>query len=212
VRPIDVALTGSFATMAHQPSKWARKIAEAAVDEHGAMQKRTELAEFLDLLRPRQPRLILEIGSLHGGMSWALRQVAPPSRVIAVDNWVLERRTAPGAMVDVMVTGDSRDPATVLDVTSALDGERADLLFIDGSHVYEDVRSDYEVFAPLVASGGLIALHDIGVPHEHPHLHDVIRFWNEVRVGRPHVTIFHPLNPPWTTELDWGGIGVLEAR
>jgi cephalosporin hydroxylase len=197
--------------MPHQPSKWARKIAEAAVDEHGAMQKRTELADFLDLLRPRQPRVILEIGSLHGGMSWALRQVAPPSRVIAVDNWVLERRTAPGALVDVMVTGDSREPATVRDVAAALNGGSADLLFIDGSHVYEDVLSDYEVFAPLVASGGLIALHDIGVPHEHLHLHDVIRFWNEIRVGRPHVTIFHPLNPPWTTELDWGGIGVLEA-
>jgi hypothetical protein len=35
-----------------------------------------------------------------------------------------------------------------------------DLLFIDGSHVYEDVRRDYEDWAPKVRAGGCIAFHD----------------------------------------------------
>lgn len=36
----------------------------------------------------------------------------------------------------------------------------ADLVFIDGDHQYDSVRADWEGWSPLVASGGLIALHD----------------------------------------------------
>lgn len=36
-----------------------------------------------------------------------------------------------------------------------------DFLFIDGSHEYEDVISDFELFLPWVKPGGLIALHDV---------------------------------------------------
>jgi predicted O-methyltransferase YrrM len=35
------------------------------------------------------------------------------------------------------------------------------MLFIDGSHRYEDVLADFENFLPHVAPGGVIALHDI---------------------------------------------------
>jgi predicted O-methyltransferase YrrM len=35
------------------------------------------------------------------------------------------------------------------------------MLFIDGSHQYEDVLADFENFLPFVVPGGVIALHDI---------------------------------------------------
>jgi len=35
------------------------------------------------------------------------------------------------------------------------------LLFIDGSHKYEDVVADFENFFPYVVEGGLVALHDV---------------------------------------------------
>ena len=36
------------------------------------------------------------------------------------------------------------------------------LLFIDGSHRYEDVLRDFEGFFPHVVPGGLVAFHDVG--------------------------------------------------
>lgn len=36
-----------------------------------------------------------------------------------------------------------------------------DLLFIDGSHIYEDVKSDFELFFPWVKPGGLVLFHDV---------------------------------------------------
>lgn len=50
-----------------------------------------------------------------------------------------------------------------------------DILFIDGSHEYEDVKADFEAFYPFVKEGGIIALHDIKGAFD-----GVIRFWGEV--------------------------------
>lgn len=53
-----------------------------------------------------------------------------------------------------------------------------DILFIDGSHEYEDVKADFEAFYPHVKKDGIIAFHDIKGKWD-----GVIRFWNEVQVG-----------------------------
>jgi len=49
------------------------------------------------------------------------------------------------------------------------------LLFIDGSHRYEDVLADFEGFFPHVVPGGLVAFHDVG-EEAWP---DVLRVWDE---------------------------------
>jgi hypothetical protein len=54
-----------------------------------------------------------------------------------------------------------------------------DILFIDGSHEYEDVKADFEAFYPYVKKGGISAFHDIKGKWE-----GVIRFWEEIRQGR----------------------------
>ena len=38
------------------------------------------------------------------------------------------------------------------------------LLFIDGSHEYEDVLADFRNFYPHVIPGGIVAFHDVGRP------------------------------------------------
>jgi len=38
------------------------------------------------------------------------------------------------------------------------------LLFIDGSHVYEDALADFRNFYPHVVSGGIVAFHDVTTP------------------------------------------------
>lgn len=51
-----------------------------------------------------------------------------------------------------------------------------DVLFIDGSHEYEDVKADFHAFYPHVKKNGIIAFHDIKGQWD-----GVIRFWNEVQ-------------------------------
>lgn len=49
-----------------------------------------------------------------------------------------------------------------------------DFLFIDGSHLYEDVKNDFEMFYPWVKEGGVVAIHDVSSGHP-----GVLKFWNE---------------------------------
>lgn len=51
-----------------------------------------------------------------------------------------------------------------------------DVLFIDGSHAYEDVKADFEAFYPFVKKGGIIAFHDIKGKWA-----GVIRYWKEIQ-------------------------------
>ncbi|MBD3262199.1 MAG: hypothetical protein GF334_11130 [Candidatus Altiarchaeales archaeon] len=53
-------------------------------------------------------------------------------------------------------------------------GRKIDLLFIDGGHEYEQVRSDFDLFFPYVCPGGIVALHDIG-----EHWKGTWKLWNE---------------------------------
>lgn len=51
-----------------------------------------------------------------------------------------------------------------------------DLLFIDGSHAYEDVVADFRSLFPWVVPGGIVALHDVGEGHGWP---GPFRAWHE---------------------------------
>jgi hypothetical protein len=65
------------------------------------------------------------------------------------------------------VTGCSRE--TVDDWDGPID-----LLFIDGSHVFEDAVGDFDAFFPYVRPGGTIAVHDVL-----PDWEGVYRAWHE---------------------------------
>lgn len=54
-----------------------------------------------------------------------------------------------------------------------------DFVFLDGEHTYEGLRADWEAWSPLIAPGGIIALHDSFLPEGH---HDAgsVRYSNEV--------------------------------
>jgi len=46
------------------------------------------------------------------------------------------------------------------DVARAWSGEPADLVFVDGDHSEQGVRTDWELWSPLVAPGGVMLFHD----------------------------------------------------
>jgi len=182
------------------------KIAEAAIG-HGAVQKPTELAEFLSLVADLKPEVIVEIGVFAGGTLYAWKRLAPT--VIGIDYFPGgpypvylshgKPRDEHGATV---IVGDSHYLPTWIALVEELGGRPVDVLFIDGDHTYEGVRQDYEMYAPLVRPGGLVAFHDIVT---HPgQICDVERLWYEIRDDTA-IEISVVSDPPW------GGIGVLRV-
>ena len=78
------------------------------------------------------------------------------------------------------IHGDSRKPGVLYQLKEQLNGSHIDLLFIDGLHTYEGVKSDYDIFNPLVRH--VTAIHDILTPKNGPQDEvNVIPFWNELK-------------------------------
>jgi predicted O-methyltransferase YrrM len=90
----------------------------------------------------------------------------------------------------VNIEADSHADSTRDRLVELLAGQPLDFLFIDGDHSYEGVRTDFELYGPLVREGGLIALHDIN-PDQRAQgstagaiSGEVPRFWQELRETR----------------------------
>lgn len=47
-----------------------------------------------------------------------------------------------------------------IDQFRSIEAEPIDFLFIDGDHSYEGVKTDWNLWTPLISVGGIIALHD----------------------------------------------------
>jgi predicted O-methyltransferase YrrM len=152
------------------------------------IQVRSEAVELTSLLAAEQPQRVLEIGTASGGtlylFAWASSSTA---RLLSLDicnyDWRQQRLFESFARADQRVAvlhADSHDPATRTLVEAFFTGLPLDFLFVDGDHSYDSVRRDYELYAPLVRDGGVIAFHDI-VDGPEGLVGGVPRFWREVR-------------------------------
>ncbi len=179
------------------------KVAKEAVETHGALQKVGELAGFLALLVDFKPEVVLEIGSDHGGTLWAWQQIPSVRRVVAVDlplGGFHSGRSLDTHGVEV-VYGDSHKTETLDEVRDLLGGQ-VDLLFIDGDHTLDGVKSDYEMYSPLVRDGGIVGFHDILTHPNMPYV-AVDILWRQLTGLMEEIIT----DPP-----TWGGIGVLHIR
>jgi cephalosporin hydroxylase len=185
------------------------------------MQKVDELAPLLELLRLHPPRTVVEIGTARGGSLYAWCRVArPDALVVSIDlpggafgggygEEELPRLSSYARRRQELafLMADSHQEATRADLVRLLDGRRIDFLMIDGDHSYEGVRLDFEMYAPLVGDGGLVAFHDV-LPHPERPDCEVDRFWHEVRGAYPSREFLQPDHSIGFGQ--WGGIGVLE--
>jgi cephalosporin hydroxylase len=180
------------------------------------IQVRSELLEFASLVQKQRPKSLLEIGTRNGGTFFMLCQLADPhATVISLDlpggrfgggyggfRIPVLRRMKQTEQQLHLLRADSHSATTLDQVHKVLQGTRLDLLFIDADHSYEGVKLDFEMYSPLVKSGGIIAFHDI--VHGQPDLvGGVEQFWNEVKASHRYCEIIE------STQQPWGGIGVL---
>jgi len=179
---------------------------------HSANQRVAEFAGLIQLVSERELNVVLEIGTAHGGTYWTwCRLATPTAHLVSIDlpgndEWSSRVRSYPRpTQTQTLIRADSHDPQTVRSV----DGLRAsvDLLFLDGDHSYEGVRSDFENYAPLVRPGGLIAFHDV-VATENRSC-QVDRLWTQLRDLYDAREIIDVANDPMSGRY---GIGVLFWR
>lgn len=198
------------------PGAWW--LARRSVVRRGAIQHVDELTEFTRMIRARPPRAVLEIGTAQGGVFWLLCQLSTPDATLVSLDLPAEARHSGGERRDVdlqgmktggqtvhAVYGNSHDAATLDRVRDLLAGTMLDLLFIDGDHTYDGVRQDYEMYRPLVRSGGMIAFHDI--VHTHWPGCQVDRFWGELASDQS----LRPRAIFGRVRSHFGGIGVVTA-
>jgi predicted O-methyltransferase YrrM len=177
-----------------------------------------ELIRLFEIVSALQVKNALEIGTWSGGTLFMTCRVADPlATVISVDlpggrfggGYVWPRRFvyrkfAKSNQSLHLLRKDSHDPNTRDLVRSLLGNRPLDFLFIDGDHSYDGVRADFETYAPLVRSGGIVAFHDIA-KHPRQTKCEVDRFWNEIKLRYRYLEI---IKDP---SQGWAGIGVLNV-
>jgi cephalosporin hydroxylase len=168
-------------------------IATAAIAA-GAAQKHAELTGLVEHVLARQPRVVVEIGTMSGGTLRAWCEcAADDALIVSIDlpngRWGggYHERDVPrlrgyardGQRVE-LIAGDSHHPGIRAKLVKVLDGAPIDFLFVDGDHTYPGVKADFKDYAPLVRAGGWIAFHDV---LDHPQVPDcdVSVLWDEIR-------------------------------
>jgi predicted O-methyltransferase YrrM len=183
-----------------------------------ANQKPAEVSRLLELVAALRPRHACEIGSYNGGNLFLISQMcASRAKIVSIDidndrlkRWVFPRLAGRGRSL-YCINADSHLDSTRVQLERILNGHPLDFLFIDGDHSYAGVRRDFELYSPLVRSGGVIALHDIvpdhrsrpGVDTSH-WAGEVPVFWDQIK--RKFNSLSEFIDEP---DQDGYGIGVL---
>jgi len=157
-------------------------------------QVRSEILQLAKILEATPPKRSLEIGTNYGGTLFLLCSLSPPgAKIISVDlpygrfGGGYPRRKAPlfrrfvrGDQELHLIRADSHSPETKDSVMRILHGEQLDYIFIDADHTYGGVQRDFEMYSPLVRSGGIVVFHDI-VTYKRETECQVEKFWDEVK-------------------------------
>lgn len=182
------------------------------------IQTKEEIRGLLQILKKKRISNMLEIGTAFGGTLLLFAQtIEPEAKIISLDlpsgilvrvfgglyeafrmsifaNFAQEKQRV------FFVRDNSHNVSSHSAVKSILNGKKLDFIFIDGDHSYEGVKMDFQMYSPLVRSGGLIAFHDI--VENWPGC-EVKKFWNEIKHEYKYLEIVKDYHQKW------GGIGIV---
>ena len=169
---------------------WAMQFGRYGYFTIHTMQKRSEIITLARAVAALKPKIILEIGTARGGTLLIWSSLAS-QKVISCDlvhrvpqKPLFEALPPPGSTCRVqLLTGNSHEAAFKKRVAQALNGEKADFLFIDGDHTEAGVEQDYDEYKEFVRPGGIIAFHDIIENQPLPD-NQVYHFWKRLKQGQ----------------------------
>lgn len=156
------------------------------------LQARQEFEQLIDVYYTRQPKNVLEIGSLFGGTLYHWITLGTPDTNFTVidlpvwtgdDRYTAQMRGHKGLWASwchdnqsLVVSGrSSRSPEAI---SFAKERGPFDFVFIDGDHTYQAVRTDFETYRPFVQKDGVLVLHDI---FRRTAIDEVWKLWHEIK-------------------------------
>jgi predicted O-methyltransferase YrrM len=158
----------------------------------GIQQIKEEIKSFVELLVEKNKfDSILEIGLGHYGSThfiWRIlfnKVITIESRYDRIENfgknlskfynkWVLDDGKS------FFIHGNSNDTKVITNLYDLVD--LVDVLFIDASHTYESLLTDWLVYSPKVKKGGLVVFHDC--EKRFPHSRGVYDFLKDLELGK----------------------------
>jgi len=175
--------------------EWVDMLFTSRNDLIRPLQVRSEILKLLEIIKLRKSKYILEIGTSNGGTLFLFTRVASDDAcIISIDlplgpygggypSWKIPffKSFAKDRQKIFLLRLDSHLEFSLEKIKSLLAGKELDLLFIDGDHSYEGVKTDFHMYKPLVRKEGLIIFHDI-VPVISDSGCQGSKFWNEVRL------------------------------
>lgn len=160
-------------------------------------QIKEELVELAEEVLKLNPANVLEIGTAKGGTLFLWTRLAQRNAtIVSIDlpggkfgggytsrQSAIYRRFPRKNQNLHLLREDSHAPAALEKTMRLFEGKPVDLLFIDGDHTFEGVKKDWEMYSPLVRSGGMIVFHDVAGNYEDT---QVKTLWDSVKVGSNH--------------------------
>lgn len=175
----------------------------------------SEIKFLLARVAAIKPAVVVEIGTRMGGTLFLFTKVAATNaQIVSVDfpdghggGYSKSRAdfyrsyAIPPQRVS-LIKGDSHAVSTKTELENILEGKKIDFLFIDGDHSYDGVKMDFDMYSPLVRSGGLVGFHD-NKPTSENSWSGVIPYWREVKDKYKSEEFFG-------SEDNWGGMGIVQ--
>ena len=146
-----------------------KEVAQKAVDEWYAYQNAYELEVGLHMIQEREPKVIVEIGVAFGATLAAWAEVCKPDLVIGIDPLTLPMTPIQKDVLDGLVKKydlkiiphRSEHSEAFEKLEELLDGRKIDFLFIDGEHLYDNVKHDFDEYMKYMNHISTIGFHDV---------------------------------------------------
>jgi len=122
-----------------------------------------ELSYLCSLAKAQNPRVVVEIGTYRGFTTLHLSRNTPDScRIFTVD---LPPELAKGTATVLRAYGNDPKITQILQDSATIQWEHflstpIDFAFVDGGHLYEEIRKDTEGVMKALAPNGLVVWHD----------------------------------------------------
>lgn len=138
-------------------------------------------AQLIELVRKLQPERVMEIGTWNGKRALEMHQAAPGLIYYGFDLFEgataqtdeEEKNVKPHHKIEdvakmlqdkgvkaYLVSGNTNESIAAFRAGEAYKGEKMDLIYIDGGHAVETIRSDFKHAKEMIKPGGLIVFDD----------------------------------------------------
>lgn len=158
------------------------------VGESKASQDKEELLQLLQRLDAIDPDVVVEIGVDQGYSIDVWYDAFRPTHSLGVDVRQPLRQMVWPHRIFCSPEGSNDEHIFRAISRVANTYKPIDFLFIDGNHMYDQVKADFERYSPLVRKGGMIVFHDARITDNDTV--EVYKFWNEIKHNYTYEEIF----------------------